>query len=1743
MGFIGIHIRRSVSSNGWLLFFLASLGMAQEQAVLNYWWIMPEDTPAKAPRVIRVLGEKGEAYEELYTLERQARLENGPEIVQARLARQEALRREAMELMRQLKSVGKSPEVAYEEAWTQVYRNNWLSANWKLGSCKLEDMLLRMASDDAASALTPEEQQWVLEALLEDDDRLESEAGRELLRRLTQRLRAMGYGKLYAPNAANDQVMKRFADALSTGMDSMAAYREAMFTTHRDRVGQHTLRGYVAPWGIRVGGPRYHQAPQKVGVTEGSASGLDAALAANPQPGNQLTATDLNEVSAAEKDFLAVSPEDEKKEKDENKNEQEDELVKQGESTASAMAAAPAPIMRSFSLRGASSPAAVAESPEFTWSGAGSNEWPLKSESGTPPWQGGAEYVDGSSVGFDDSGASREVRLTGVVAPGSITVSANNAAGSSGTTNVLNYGYAFTGSGSIADITDSTGKIIQATSISNTGSALLILDTANTFSGGVSLAEGASLYIGCDGAAGTGTITMADKSKLIVNYQTDDLFFRTPSLSNSLKVNGDVEVTSGTTAYGEDRLTADWRTLTLSGGVSGSGTLTLCGYSYMVKPTLREDREITLNYVSAIAVNEKNAAAGAAANRFSGTVSLKNEFNYQSSNTAEVPLFGNKSKHVAGALQLTLVDDVFAQAHLNLTRDETPDDVNRQAGENQGGDGRLGPSVTTDNILLLSENQKITLKSLDAAFLGHTFTYSYQNDQNQNSYKLVTSYRADYPQAYERWHVRVVTDGYTTLVLDDDSKTDHVFSGSMGFAHSYTTSSEAYIHAPNLSGKNEDSNIVEPNMTTGDWSLGLELLSLEKQGAAAQYIHTANLQNLALYEGVLGFNYLSVSGKLAVNAGSVLKLGVVESSDNPTDWVKTSASGSYDKETIGTLTSAFTNTTLTVGSGQLNVSTDSSQQAIVQGGLTLGTQAAGSSLSFDISGVMPSTTKSSTSTILDVQGALTLWETTLVNIDFANINLSEYYDPKTTYYLVSADSITINKDSLNPKAAFNGQFVSLGSGYYGKLSIVSGSGSDKHTYLALNVVGDPRRTWSGMVSGNYTWTTGDSSKTKWKENRAYENGLLTLFGNLYQPVEWDGTKELDSYQTVHVLDGKEHAGSPVAAAVTGFAIDGRPGDAIGFQKVKLEGKVLPAAIFIGSDYNLHSSAGDAGVSTDDDTNYYFYGDGFIGEAGASGDNVLVDTAFKGGSTSLRKMGYGTAVIATNNTFKGGTVLEGGRLVMQHYHALGTGGVTIFNATTAQDKRPNIPVLQGDFSDTDREAYEKAGGKSDPHGWVTRIGSGNVSAYDGEHMTTSTIHNPVTIILQTDSTTGGADTERVDARIANSHDRKMVLKQLSGPKGSIVSLYGTSVEATGKAGEQYTYAVFKVLDPKNFYGTIKMDGNLWGKPEGTDGGNVQMEIMTVDKSDNGADWLNTTVDLSIRNGTNRTVLALDAHGGADKPAEQIAQLDALHGRSADGSRINSSVVSMSHEKTVIFELEGLTSGDYDGVLGFGDFQKTVDYHSAQSSSLTEGTVAHHYGGVGKDGVLNVLKKGASVQSVYAAWLNQLSVEGGAFVVDEALVVSDLKNAVASHVIVGRTRDDALYGLTVTAGGILAIDQPSGDDAFGNVGAGVAEHWKEVVVGDNIKLVAVPESSYVLFDDGATITGHSDWKTTRGYGKEIEGHKEVFMNIASGATVTFNTHNYTPDETINSTNNKFGSYDRSYVIQLLGEMQGRGVHLVF
>ena len=359
---LSVHfsVRNSGAQRTWLPYFLAafSAGAAvADEELLRYYWMMPEDTPEKATQVIRVLGEKGERYEEVYADDTHAELKQHPAIMEARLARQATLRKEALELARQLREEGKEPLAAYEEAWTLVFSRNWLNAGSLQGSCKLEDMLTRLASENADQELTEGEKQWLLEALLEDDDRLESEAGLQLLRRLAAQLRQKGYG-LSAPSLGrNDELMQHFAAALEHQSDSMAAFREAMFQTHRGQIMTHTLVGYRAPWGMGAGGGvHYHQAPLQVQATEGSGNTQPPAQLPLTQGNKEIfVASGLKDSSVDVTDFLATAPPmlAEKEEDEEEKEKQDDDDVLADSESESAAAAPAMMMMRSFSMRSA----------------------------------------------------------------------------------------------------------------------------------------------------------------------------------------------------------------------------------------------------------------------------------------------------------------------------------------------------------------------------------------------------------------------------------------------------------------------------------------------------------------------------------------------------------------------------------------------------------------------------------------------------------------------------------------------------------------------------------------------------------------------------------------------------------------------------------------------------------------------------------------------------------------------------------------------------------------------------------------------------------------------------------------------------------------------------------------------------------------------------------------------------------------------------------------------------------------------------------------------------------------------------------------------------------------------------------------------------------------------------------------------------------------------------------------------
>lgn len=1476
--------------------------------------------------------------------------------------------------------------------------------------------------------------------------------------------------------------------------------------------------------------------------------------------------------------------------------------------------------------------------PVFVWSGekvgtlGGSahgnltlgNVWRADGDTTNTGWHeqdmgaGKGVFVNGREVTFKDTDMhgdkveadGRIVNIQGQVAPGTIYIEVNENLGRVGGTTAdaqLKFGYAFTstedGGGSIVDF-----DAKNPTSIIKTGKALLVLNTSNTFSGGIDVQDG-GLYLGIARAAGTGTLSLhADKdwsypawnsqtdkwediqqhgTEVMVCYTHSDDFlssFRNPVLSNRIEMKDtDGDSTNNQITFSFSRSTFNhlnpsgsgfvesdvprhWRNLTLNGTFVGTegrestdalpnnryDTLVLKAYSSTW--TEYDDQ----SYVTSFTLYDADPSKPTT---FSGTVKTLNTVN-------DSLLENDKTiTRTAGTVQVMLSDRKLQYAELDLTRDwvkNAPNnDTNRQ-------------SYTS----ILVAHGDVSLRGLSADFLGEGWVYT------TSGTSVEREYNSNLSQSDERWRVRTVVNAETTMLLGqhETKEETYIYSGAMGYAQSYVEPGQGHVRF----GDGFDESTSSGNYETrfGGHSMGLaQMLSIAKFGASNQYIHTASVNDLSIAQGLIGFNNLSLHGNLNITGGSRLSLGVYQGQSyrdihgTPTvsapDWVRIT---SGDVRTSNSI-SVNGGKTLTVFTPAPAPSVNVPTAAVADGVITMHDNSA---ITFIVNEVEPwwQNYDSNTPTVINnherpsehmlltVNGTLDLMaDTTKLNINFSGVNFTLTPYSNRIYYLAEADNITIG--GSGDSSAFAERLISLGYGYFGMVDTLDSSNRTYNTggkdYLVMTVMGDPRNTWSGMVSrtdGDFTWSHTNRNEAPdydyhWKENTAFSNGNVVLFGNLYTPDEWEATKYLTGEQTVRVqtTDDSLQPGTPVAATDSDFTVNGfnetaRFGKE--YQRVNISGEVAPLSVIVNSEYVDVTNREQV---LEDGTNYYFYGDGTIRDATETELSAMFgqyQNGFEGDSwkTNLEKYGSGTLVIATNNSYSGGTLLQGGRLVMQHENALGTGDITITNGA----------ALQGDFKDTQKQ-----------------------NPYD--LTATTTIKNKVYVNTYYDPEDPTYATKD-DAYITNAYDKKLVLSELAGESDTVVVLRGTSL-SEAQAAEQdgkYTYAVFKVLDPGDFYGTIRMDGNIWQEreykypsPDGQPfGGNVQLDIMTTAKSnteEEGShhDWLNATIDLSVTTdfGTNRTVLALDPLESvelADK--REYAQVNTITGDDGAGGsgKINSSVLNMSHNRAVTLQIVGLRDGSYKGALGYGDYQVSVDYDG--SHAMLGGQVHHHLGAHGI-GDLNVLKQGTSTtQSVYDAWINEIKVEAGNFVVDHALVVKDIyaginpdieTSAAGAHVIVGTPElKETVYALTVGKGGILAMYSPDGVTADGEAGP---DAWANVHSGldndeDNL-------AGWVNLENGATITARSDWQAL---GTQEKGYDKT-LDIDNNATVTFNTHNYSPDEWIstaklaelrelhaNAKNEttkedlahfiaEAEKFNYSHIMQFDGKLTGNNVHLIF
>lgn len=1391
-------------------------------------------------------------------------------------------------------------------------------------------------------------------------------------------------------------------------------------------------------------------------------------------------------------------------------------------------------------------------------------------------------YQNGWSVAFMDKDVhqtnetNREVYIYGKVAPGNIFVTAQNDEGRMGKGDAeLRYGYAFTGhvdtpNAGIIDYVDAEG-VLKRTSITKTGDAVLILNTPNDFTGGMEIKDG-SLYLSRPYSSGSGPISLYvdcqwndywDKTgtnsgfdtevrygaELMVNYEHnhDEVSaYRNPVVENTIilatgsnEQNSNLQATISyaRAAYESKNVDDDfsnvprhWRNLLITGGLYGEGDLVLRGY------TSCWDGGHDQCYVSAFTINHsqlnmdliKSLGKEDQLTAFTGTVSLTNTVNTSRLDN------DNIGARTAGGVQLTLSDDTFGKGHISMTREQG--DTEEWRWINNRWESGYRQSYT--NILVVNGN--VEVGALSGEFLGKAWNYTRNGSSFNRSF-------GDISQDDERWRLRVVTGSETTLTLGRaDDKTKYVYSGMMGFEQSYTQPQQAHISFGNGLETLEDVKKYNGSFEgSGKFSNGTATLSLIKTSQTQQYIHSALLNDVSLYEGTLGFHNLELKGNMNLVSGTSLKLGV------------TSDAGWNNDNSRSANVKVNGNKTLTVITPKLAAG-DTLKPAWVEGDITM---SSGSTLTFLVNTTPDSLsdtvlTKDHTSEItplLDVKGTLNLSSNQNITFAFENVNFAL----NQKYYIVRADSIKVDGGY---ELAFGTRTVTLGYGYFGTIYTVGNNGCSLSgdidgtvgyqeglsDYLVMTVTGDPRRTWSGMVSRtnqDYTWSAGSSDSVTdyhWKENREFRNGHVVLFGNLYTPIKWTADTYLGSDDTVNVEKNNLQPGTLVENTndsplyVDGFGIDGYDITGHGYQAVKVSGEVAPFIVMINANYEEYTNGVLTTPQQVDDTNYYFYTTaglaGSIRDASASElDSKGFDTNWR---TMLHKTGTGTTIMALDNSYTGGSILQGGTLVMQHTNALGGVYDVVNDRLTGNDctiTLMNGAYLQGDFNDADFPGNHHE--------------EGNVSL--GKAMDTTTINNRVVLNVYVDPQNNAYSTE-IDGHLVNSGDKKLILRKLEGESDTVLQLTGVNLsraEAANRTIEQYAardengkyikdaegnyythsgeildldrynYGVFKVLDPGQFYGTVTMCGHEWGKSS-HGGGSVQLDIMSSSKSDDGADWTNATMDLTVKDGTLRTVVALDVMSNGE-----ICELNSINGtiETVNGS---SSVLNMSKHNAATLQLTGTRNGKYEGVLGYGDFQVAVNYGGYTENQQC--TTQHHYGAIG-EGSLNVIKKGDSTtQEVRRAWLNRLEVQGGRFVVNEALVAHEIASGDGKRVLVGAADPNRAHALAVGAGGILAMNTT------------FAEEGKKQDAWDELK-PGVDGVAFVRLENGATLSAREDWYTIKP------------IDYASGAAVTVNTRNYAIDphlrDEYNKGNDVFGKYEHSHIIQLLGDMKGSDVSLTF
>ena len=664
----------------------------------------------------------------------------------------------------------------------------------------------------------------------------------------------------------------------------------------------------------------------------------------------------------------------------------------------------------------------------YVWQGnaAGSTEGNVWTDgsSGSSPWEGGLTFRNGDRevcFGMKDlSGKdinSFDVYIDGTVGISSMTVTVDKAANDG-----LGYRFhAVAEGGGIADAgADTPGRLRKE------GQGMLTLATCNTFSGGTEILEG-SILAAREGALGSGSIRMADGTQLYINYPFAnelDSSYRNPTISNDIQIGASSkdsariiigyspmslaerdENSENNSGYQWDYLTSrHWRTLSLTGRLSGYGELTLMGYTSTTSNGADK-------WASMFHISDENLPEGEKSD-FSGTVKLDNYILYSTAKFSANANANNDRLDVRkpGAVQLSIEDDALRNARVDLTRGHA---VN--ASDN-GTTFEGKERMDLYHILLVRSDS--VLAGLQGDLIGKTQDTEY--------------YGGAYSIAGEVDTLRVLTNSTSTLTLDVGEADELYFAGVFGTASAYGSTSSGKVTAA-----------------------GKETLSLVKAGKGSQYIHTATVRHLTLQEGTLGFNNLKVNTSAVLHGGTTLKLGVTEgvaSGGVVQDWGEGMGNMTINSGyALHIVTSASRE--VAAGDGVIQVP----ETAVVNGSVSISDSAY---LYFDCD-ILP--VEQAEYPLLSITGVEGIADSGRLNLDgdvlvrFSGYNFSGTSTIDKEYYLVTTENGIFVNGSLG---GFQTRTISVGGGYFGIIKITEDSMN-----LEITVTNTPTRTWYNGESG------------------------------------------------------------------------------------------------------------------------------------------------------------------------------------------------------------------------------------------------------------------------------------------------------------------------------------------------------------------------------------------------------------------------------------------------------------------------------------------------------------------------------------------------------------------------------------------------------------------------------------------------------------------------------------------------------